>query len=287
MSEGESKLADQRGKFTQVVKDGRKVPEVEWVAGRILLSNKRLILASNEGKRTIALDEIGNIKSRQNAPQPMTNVSSYLSVQVGNDVTLVSPQNHEQFEATLYDAVLDQAVVLVKHPAVEGGVVQGTDWEKGRVTIDDGEVALALTSGQFVEIDIDDVGTLEEKDGEVKGAERLIAEVGHTVEGTAVQTHITGPRQTVSVLTSLLRKGEQENTTDIDLTDEQAEVLMALYSGVSPFQIPAFVGMDVDRVERIYDDLIEAGVLEPKRTRREVTLKARGRHIASEATADE
>ncbi|WP_436933558.1 CheF family chemotaxis protein [Halovenus marina] len=285
MSEGETKLADQRGKFTQVVKGGRKVPEIEWIAGRILLSTKRLILASNEGKRTIQLGKIGNIKSRQNAPQP--NVSSYLSIQVGNDVTLVSPQNHDDFEQRLYDAVLDQSVVLVKHPAVEGGVVQGTDWEKGRITVDENEVALALTSGQFVEIDIDDVGTLEQKDGEVRGDMRLITEVGHTVEGTAVQTHVTGPRQTVSVLASLLRKGEQQNAADVDLTDEQNEVLMALYSGVSPFQIPKFVGMDVERVERIYDDLIEAGVLEKKRTRREVELKARGRHIASEATADE
>jgi helix-turn-helix protein len=285
MSEGETKLADQRGKFTQVVKGGRKVPEIEWIAGRILLSTKRLILASNEGKRTIQLGKIGNIKSRQNAPQP--NVSSYLSIQVGNDVTLVSPQNHDDFEQRLYDAVLDQSVVLVKHPAVEGGVVQGTGWEKGRVTLDDGEVALALTSGQFVEIHLDDVGTLDVKEGEVKGDERLVAEVGHTVGGTAVQTHVTGPRQTVSVLASLLRKGEQQNAADVDLTDEQNEVLMALYSGVSPFQIPKFVGMDVERVERIYDDLIETGVLEQKRTRREVELKARGRHIASEATADE
>jgi helix-turn-helix protein len=285
MSEGETKLADQRGKFTQVVKGGRKVPEIEWIAGRILLSTKRLILASNEGKRTIPLGKIGNIKSRQNAPQP--NVSSYLSVQVGNDVTLVSPQDHETFEAALYDAVLDQSVVLVKHPAVEGGVVQGTDWEKGRITVDENEVALALTSGQFVEIDIDDVGTLEQKDGEVRGDMRLITEVGHTVERTAVQTHVTGPRQTVSVLASLLRTGEQQNAADVDLSDEQNEVLMALYSGVSPFQIPKFVGMDIERVERIYDDLIEAGVLEQKRTRREVELKARGRHIASEATADE
>jgi helix-turn-helix protein len=287
MSEGETKLADQRGKFTQVVKGGRKVPEIEWIAGRILLSTKRIILASNEGKRTIPLGKIGKVKSRQDAPQPMTNVSSYLSIQVGNDVTLVSPQNHDDFEQRLYDAVLDQSVVLVKHPAVEGGVVQGTGWEKGRVTLDDGEVALALTSGQFVEIHLDDVGTLDVKEGEVKGDERLVAEVGHTVGGTAVQTHVTGPRQTVSVLASLLRKGEQQNAADVDLTDEQNEVLMALYSGVSPFQIPKFVGMDVERVERIYDDLIETGVLEQKRTRREVELKARGRHIASEATADE
>ncbi|PSP42457.1 chemotaxis protein CheF1, partial [Halobacteriales archaeon QH_2_66_30] len=39
MSEGETTLADQQGKFTQVVTDGRKVPDIEWIGGRILLSN--------------------------------------------------------------------------------------------------------------------------------------------------------------------------------------------------------------------------------------------------------
>jgi len=293
MSEGETTLADQRGKFTQVVTDGRKVPDVEWIGGRILLSNKRLVLASSEGKRTIPLAKIGTIKGRQDAAQPLAQVSSYLSLQVGNDVTLVAPKRHEAFERALYEAVLDQQAVAVKHPAVEGGVVQSTGWEKGRLTVEfDGEaasgtVALAAADGQFVEIEIDDVGVVEETEGTVFGDERAVVEAAHTDEGTAVETHVSGSSQTVSVLASLLRKGEQKNTTDVTLSDEESEVLMALYSGVSPFQIPDFVGMEVDRVGEIYDQLIDEGILEEKRVRREVTLKARGRHIASEAMDEE
>lgn len=291
MPEGESKLEDQRGKFAQVVKDGRKVPDIEWIPGRILLSTKRLVLASNEGKRTIPLSKIATIKGRQDANKPLAKVSSYLSLQAGNDVTLIAPKEHEVFEQSLYNAILNQQVIAVKHPAVEGGVVQGTPWEKGRLTLefegDDTTVALAVASGEFVEIEIDDVGIVEESDGDVMGNERHIVEVSHTVEATAVETHISGPRQKVNVLKSLLRKGEQQNETDTDLSGEQHEVLMALYSGVSPFQIPEFVGMDVDRVEEIYDQLIEAGLLEEKRIRRDVQLQARGRHIASEAMGEE
>ena len=47
----------------------------------------------------------------------------------------------------------------------------------------------------------------------------------------------------------LLRKGEEKNTADVDLTEQ--------------------------------------GILKEQRTRREVELKARGRHIASEATDEE
>jgi helix-turn-helix protein len=291
MSEGETTLADQQGKFTQVVTDGRKVPEVEWIAGRLLLSNRRLVLASSEGKRTIPLSNIGTVRSHQNAAQPLAQVSNYLSIQVGNNVTLIAPQNHESFERSLYEAVLDQTVVAVRHPAVEGGVVQGTGWEKGRVSLEFGDggdtVALAAASGQFIEVEVDDVGIVEETTSEVFGDERPVVEVEHTEGGTAVETHVSGSQQTVNVLASLLRKGEQKNTTDVELTDEESAVLMALYSGVSPFQIPDFVGMEVDRVEELYDQLVDAGILERRRVRREVQLKARGRHIASEATDEE
>jgi len=252
MSEGESKIEDQQGKFTQVVKSGRKVPDIEWIPGRILLSNKRVVLASSEGKRTIPLSKVQSIKGRQDANKPLAQVSSYLSLQVGNEVTLIAPKQHEQFEQALYKAVLDQQVVLIKHPAVEGGVVQGKEWEKGRLTLDEGEVAVAIASGQFLEIEIDDVGTVDSQETEIMCGERFVIEVEHTEEGT-----------------------------------EENEVLMALYSGVSPFQIPNFVGMDIDRVEEIYDQLIEKGVLEEQRTRREVALQARGRHIAGEAMDEE
>lgn len=293
MSNGETALADQRGKFTQVVKDGRKVPEIEWIPGRVLLSNKRLVLASQDGKRTIPLSKIRSIKSRENANESLAQVSSYISIQVKSDVTLVSVQNHQEFEQTLYDAVLDQTVIAVKHPAVEGGVVQNTTWEKGKVTLEfdgateQGTVALATSSGTFIEIDLTDVGIVEENEGDVLGEERYFIEVEHTEDGTAVETHISGPRQKVAILTALLQKGEQQNTTDVELSSEKTEVLMALYSGVSPFQIPEFTGMDVEQVEEVYDELIEEGILEERRVRREVQLKARGRNVASEAMGDE
>jgi helix-turn-helix protein len=287
MSEGEQKLADQRGKFAQVVTDGRKVPDVEWIGGRIILSTKRLVLVNNEGKRTIALSNIRSIKGRQDASQPLAQVSSYISLQMGGDVTFISPKEHEAFEQKLYSAILDQQVILAKHPAVEGGVVQDTGWEKGRLKIDEGNVDLAIASGQFVEIDIYDVGTVEQHDHEVMGTERPVVEVEHTQDATAVQTNISGNPQHVHVLASLFRKGEQKNTTDVELSDRESEVLMALYSGVSPFQIPEFVGLDVEEVEATFDQLVEQGILEEQRIRREVQLKARGRHVASEAMGEE
>lgn len=287
MSNGEQKLADSTGKFVQVVVDGRKRNEVDWRSGRLILSNKRLVLVSNEGKRTIPLSDVNGVKAGANVNEAIAKVSGYLSLQVDSDVTLIAPKDVESFEQKLYDALLDQTVVLVKHPAVEGGVVQDTSWEKGRLTVDDGTVNLALTNGTFAELLVDDVGTVERADKVIRDKKRRAVEVEHTIDGTSVETHVSGGSQTVAVLESFVRRGEQQNEVDVDLSQAENEVLMALYSGVSPFQIPSFVGMDIDQVEEIFQRLIENDILEDVRTRREVQLEARGRSIASDAMADQ
>jgi hypothetical protein len=287
MSDGEQKLSDSTGKFVQVVVDGRKRNEVDWLNGRLILSNKRLVLVSNEGKRTIALSEVSGVKSGTNVNEAIAKVSGYLSLQVGSNVTLISPNDVEEFERKLYGALLDQSVVLVKHPAVEGGVVQDTGWEKGRLSTEDDTVNLALANGTFVELLVDDVGTVERAEKTVRGKKRRVVEAEHTIDGTSVETHVSGGGQTVAVLESCVRRGEQQNETDVDLSQAENEVLMALYSGVSAFQIPSFVGMDVDDVEDIFQRLIENDILEDVRVRKEVQLEARGRSVASDAMADQ
>ena len=288
MSGGERALADTSGRFVQVVKGGRKVNGLEWISGRIVLSNKRLVLASNEGKRQFALSNISTVKNRKNASQSHAAVSGYFSVQLGQDVFLISPSDIDEFEESLYTALLDGTVVLVKHPAVEGGVVQDTQWGKGRINIERDIVGLAVSSGQFVEVELEDVGTVNIREGTVRGDERSVLEVEHTDdEGTSVQTYVSGRGRDVSILESLVRQGELQNASDADLSQTDMEVLMALYSGVSPFEIPDFVGLDVEAVEEVFDRLTDEGILREKRVRRDVRLKARGRNIASDVIGDQ
>jgi len=284
MTDGEQKLADAQGRFMQVVEDGRKASGVEWQGCRLLLSNRRLLILTNEGKQTLPLSKMASIKSRGDVNEAIAQVSSYLSIQIGNDVYLVSPKDSDTFEEKLYGAILDQRVVLVKHPAVKGGVVQDASWEKARLKLSEGTVDLAIASGQFVEIEREDVGMVEVTEQEVRGQERHVVEIEHSVDGAVVQTYVSGGGQVVGVLAGLVR---QQQEIDADISQAEQEVLMALYSGVSPFKIPEFVGMDVERVEEIYDKLVAEGLLQKVRTRRDVSLKPRGRNIASDVIANQ
>ena len=283
MSKSERKLMDTTGRFTQVVKGGSKLGDIGWTDGRILLSNRRLVLAGSDGKRTIQLSKVDTIEGRYDVNQAIAQVTDYVSVRIGGDVFLVSTGESEDFERTLHKTILDGNIVLVKHPAIEGGVVQDVGWNKARVKIDEESVNLAVEDGSFVRIEIDDIGTVERDERTVRSAERPVLEAEHTEEGTSVETYLSGSNKHCSVLGSVLQRGAERNASSIDLGKDEEEVLMALYSGVSSFEVPEFLDMEPDDVEEIYEQLIELDVLQEVRIRREVALKPRGRNIASES----
>ncbi|MFB6105660.1 MAG: CheF family chemotaxis protein [Halobacteriaceae archaeon] len=287
MAEGEQKLVDTRGRFTQVVKNGRELTDAGWTSGRVLLSNRRIVLAASAGKRDIPLSAVESLGGRYDHNQALASVGDYVAVTFGDNVVLVAAEDGEAFEDGLFRALLDRSVLLVRHPAVEGGVVQDTGWEKARIKLGDGVVNLALATGTFVEIELDDVGDVDTAERTVDGETRQVVEAEHTVDETSVWTYVSGPTRRCEFLRSLLARSVEETQASLDLDKTEREVLTALYSGVSPFEIPDFLGLDVDDAEEIFERLVDLDVLDEVRKRREVTLTARGRNIASESIGDQ
>lgn len=286
MTTSERKLADVQGEFTQVITDGRKNNDVTWMSGRFILSDRRLIIVGNGGKRTIPLSEIDTIGDRFDVNQAIATVSGYVSLQLGSDVILVSPNEESNFRTALHKALLDREVILVKHPAVRGGVVTDAGWQKARLSIESDAVNLALQSGSLVTIDRDDIGTVERTEKTVKSDTRPVIDVEHSEEGTSLRTYLSGTERHCSIIETVLEEGARQNRTELDLSKNEKEVLVALYSGVAPFDIPDFLGLPVEDVEETFERLVDLEVLEEIRIRREVALNARGRNIASEAMND-
>ncbi len=281
---GEYKITDTQARFAIAVREGRPVNDVSWTPGRVLLSNRRLILAGNDGKRTVPLSKLRGLGGRHDANQSIARVSNYVSFDLGQHVLIVAASDHGAFERDVYRALLDQRTLVAKHPAVAGGVVQDAEWEQARVKIDEDGLNAAMESGAFVEFDLDDISGLNVARRTVGGEKKPVIEVSHTDgDGTSIETHVAGEPRRVRFVEAWLRKGEERSSTNVDLSNRDREVLMALYSGVSPFEIPAFLGLDVDVVEETFERLIELEVVEQVRVRREVSLNSRGRNIASEA----
>jgi len=280
----EYKITDTRARFAVAVREGRAVNDVSWTPGRVLVSNKRLVLAGNDGRQTVPLSRVEAVGGRHDANQSIARVSNYVSFELGERVLLVAAQEHEPFERDVYRALLDQRTLFARHPAVVGGVVSESGWNQARIKVDDDGLGAALASGAFVGFDLDDISGLEATERTVEGSKRPVLEVAHTDgENTSIETHLSGEPRQMRFVESWLQKGTARSETNVDLSSRDQEVLMALYSGVSPFEIPAFLDADIDAVEETFERLVELEIVELVRTRREVSLNSRGRNIASEA----
>ncbi|PSQ33140.1 hypothetical protein BRD09_01830 [Halobacteriales archaeon SW_10_68_16] len=286
MSEGEQRLVDTAGDYRYAVRDGQPV-EGDWQSCRVVLTSERLVLATNGGKQAIPHAKIRVPDDGEDLPGGAAGDATPL--EIGDNVILVDVRDVEDFESEYCRAALHDEVILVKHPAVVGGVVQEDDsWSKGKFRLREDTVVLGLPGGETVSFEIGNVGTIETTDREVAGDRRPVVKVEHTdSDDRSVETHFSGNDWHARALESLLRTVIENRGGDHELSETERQVLMALYSGVSPFEMADFVGIDVEEVEDIYQRLIEVGAVDKVRERTEVTLNAQGRNMASEAMSQE
>jgi len=285
MSEREHKHYDERGKYLHAVRDGRELNDADWNQCRVVLTNKRVVMIA-DGKRTMAIDDLERVDDRFDVNQNAATESSYTAMRTAENVFLISTPEQDEFETALYKASLNNGILLVQHPAVEGGVVQSVEWTKAKIKITEDAVRFAMADGQQVTIDRDDIGDVETDDRTIRDQDRTVFEVEHTEEGRSVETHITGEPHHTAVLGALLEEGVERHKANLDLDSVEKRVIMALHSGVSPFDIPDFVGIEVEKAEEIIDQLIEYDVIEVERERTEVALTPQGRQVAGEAIGD-
>lgn len=286
MSDTEKKIADAQGQYLQAMSQGQQLNDSEWQNCRIILTTERIALVA-DSKRQIALTDIDRIADRFDINQQSAGVSEYVTLYVGDDVLLVSASDHGTFETDFYRASLDGAIVFVQHPAVKGGVVKSNEWTKGRIKVTDEALRLAMADGQAVDVDRADIGDLTVEDKQVSGEERTVIQVEHSQGDISVETHLAGEEFHATVLRTMLEESAEQNRADLDLSSTEKRVIMALHSGVSPFDIPNFVGIDVGKTEEIFERLIELDVISVVRERTEVALTTKGRRVAGDRMGEQ
>lgn len=285
MSEGEQKLVDTSGDYLYAVRDGEPLPDAQWRSCRIMLTNERLVLSTGQNKQAIPHSNILLTEDGEEVVPEGLHAPNATAFKIGTNVILVDTPELGDFESEYCRAALHDEVILVKYPAIVGGVVQkDATWSKARFRLDDGQIILGLPDNETMRFQVDDVGTVETASETVAGETREVVKVEHTdEEGQSVETHFSGVTWHPRALGSLLRNTIENRQDEYELDDVENQVLMALYSGVSPFEMADFVGIDVGEVEEIYQKLLKAGAVDKVRERTEVTLNAKGRNLASEA----
>ena len=289
MSGDERKLLDTSGDYCYVRRDGTAVTDPQWQSSRLLLTNKRLVLAGSDGKQTIPHAKVTIPTDTDSVVPEDIDITGAVVLNVGSDTVLVAATDVDDFVETYCRANLGGGVILAKHRAVVGGVVQDdAAWSKARFSVTDDEFRLQFPGGESAGCELEDIGTVENKSGTVMGEQRDIVAIEHTDDaGNSVETHLSGNARHTTVLERLFEHIVERRGDDHELSEVENQVLMALYSGVSPFEMADFVGLSVDEVEEIYQHLLDIGAVDEVRTRTEVSLNAQGRNMASEAMSEQ
>ncbi|QPV63193.1 hypothetical protein I7X12_00735 [Halosimplex litoreum] len=289
MSGDEAKLLDTSGDYAFVVRDGETVAEPRWRSSRVVLTSERLVFVDADGNQSFPHDAVELVDDSESVVPEGFPADGATALRAGNHALLVDAPDVEAFDREYCRAALDAEVILVKHPAVVGGVVQDTEWSKARFRFADDTVRLALPGGGSTSFPVADVGTVETASQGVMGAQRRVVQLEHTdEEGRSVETHFSGTDAHCRALTHLFEAVVSDRgSEEYELTETENQVLMALYSGVSPFEMSDFVGISVEEVEEIYGKLLEMDAVDEVRVRTEVSLNAHGRNLASEAMSEQ
>lgn len=247
----------------RAVVDGQDRDDAGWRKARVRLSDGRVTVSTKDGD-TVAFDAdaVAAVETRREtvAGEERTVVA------VGYEADGGAVETH--FSGT--DRSTDALAGLFRSLA---------DASDGAPSSD--------ASGAAEDGDADGAGDAGGAAEDADGADGAGDAGGATEDGDADGAGDAGGTTDADDAGGITAPGDDAEFAPADLSETDRRVLVALYSGVSPFEVADFVGMEVDEVEATFQRLLAAGVVDEVRTRTEVVINGTGRNVASESMSEE
>ena len=270
------------------------------VKGRVLMSERRLVLVTSDTKTTVPIASIFDIAVGQ-VPPEVEEFFDY-TVMVGyveddrRKTTVIGGDREtiEKFTLLLFRAVLNGSVALITHPAKVGGRVMDTPERRSGLHLDYESVwfkggDIAETEDEPVSIDLASVVFFEvvERSGGADGS-HLVLSVQHVDDGQTVTSEITmASRRKMNILGRYLRliyHWIKSDVRDIDIEEAELEVLVGLYSTNDGIDLASLLDVDEAELDVRLESLHEDGLItdaDPP-----VDLTPQGRFIVNEEFED-
>ncbi|USZ68121.1 hypothetical protein NGM10_15495 [Halorussus salilacus] len=256
----------------------------EPVRGRIVLSRKRLVLATADSKTTLPLSAIFDI----NVGQVPAELESFfqdtitIAYEDGNArrsaVIEAGSEEVSRFKTVLFKAQLSGSEARVKHPARVGGRVTDETFRPAKLRIEPGEVRFVGT--ETVTVDLASVTYFQRETREVGS----VVAVRHTDEGQSVTSEFAlATDRKLNLLGRYLRLEYSElaqQVENVDASEAEMEALVAIYSGGQSGDLAGMLGVDSSRVTMLLNDLREKGLIDEGA--RGLALTAQGKLLVSD-----
>lgn len=264
------------------------VPGNEPVAGRVLLSQRRLVLATDESKTTVPLSSVfdvavGTVPSDLQSFFKDTVTVAYTEGSVRRTAVIEGkPEPMERFRTVLFKALLHDVIVTVRHPAKVGGRVTDAGDQRAAVKLNGREIEFVGCPEPFA-IDLSTVVDYERAQRTLDGKTQPTLSVRHVPDGTPVTSLVTvSSKQTLNVIGRYIKLeyGEaMEAVYDLDPTEEELQILVTLYTADREVSVADIVTGDATRTSMVLEDLRNQGLIADGE--RAPTLTPKGQMVVS------
>lgn len=230
-------VADFTGRFFHNAgNNGSETP----VSGRIILTKRRLVLATTDDKTTVPLSKVVDV----NVGSVPAHVKRFFddTVTIGYQgptgiesvVIEADGETLEKFVAILFRCLLNGRTVAVKHPARVGGRVKDTPVRRGKLRIKRRSIEIE-TNGDPISIDIESVMNIDRTHILGEDAERVTLVVKSIDESGLTNTSLIAPAKSryVNLLARFLRlefDELREEVEEIELSDPEKRVLVSVHA---------------------------------------------------------
>ncbi|QLG60759.1 CheF family chemotaxis protein [Halorarum salinum] len=274
----ESVVADFVGRFFAAGVAG------EPPTGRILLSERRLVLATDDLRETVPLSSVFDVKVGQVPPEmaPYFDDTVTLAYRVDDERRVAavegSDTNIDRFATVLFKVLLNETPALVRHPARRGGRVTDASSERASLRLEHGKLTFVRETDPFT-VDLETVVAVEREDRDLGNGPRPVVTFRHIDDGTAVTSEVgIGSGRKTNLLGRYIRlryADVKEELEDVSLGEDELEVLVSLYSAGEGVSLSAIVDIDPQRLTMLLNGLAEQGIVVDTETGTELTAKGR------------
>ncbi|TKX86843.1 hypothetical protein EXE43_06270 [Halorubrum sp. SS5] len=242
----------------------------EPVTGRVLLSQRRMVLATDDGKETIPLSRVFDVVVGSVPGDLRSFFNDSVTVAYDRDGSRRSAlvegeaEDMDRFVRLLFKVLLRNVTVTVRHPAKVGGRVTDASDHRASVSVSPGEIRFGDCPEPFV-VDLSAVIDYERTDRTLGGTKRPALVFRHVTDGQTVTSIATVPNErALNILGRYIKIEYDEAMKDLDSfdpTEEQLEILVSIYSAGGEANIADVVTGDVTQTSMILDTLREADLV--------------------------
>ncbi len=242
----------------------------EPATGRILLSQRRLVLVTDAAKTTIPLSDVFDVVvgtvpgDLQSFFSDSVTVAYERNGSRGTALVEGEPDDMEKFTRLLFTSLLRNVTVTVRHPAKVGGRVTDATDHEASVTLSPGAIGFRNCPDPF-RVRLNSVIEYQRTDRTLGGTQRPALEFRHVMDTRIVTSIATVPNErTLNVLGRYIKleyDDVMEEVEEFDPTEEQLEILVSIYSAGGEADIADVVTGDVTRTSMVLDTLREAEIV--------------------------